>query len=84
LVELIEPNRRRSRATLRIWRLKFGQKWPEDEMQNYHVIYLQLLTVHTYDMPHKFPHLRPCRDQLGWQVNTLWQRADIQVEFVFL
>jgi hypothetical protein len=24
LIELIEPNRRRSRATLRIWLLKFG------------------------------------------------------------
>jgi hypothetical protein len=43
LAELIEPNRRRTKATLRIWRLKFGQKWPEDEMQKYHVIYLQFL-----------------------------------------
>jgi hypothetical protein len=41
--KLIEPNRRRCRATLKIWRLKFGQNWPEDEMQIYHVIYLQLL-----------------------------------------
>jgi hypothetical protein len=43
LTELIEPNRRRSRATLRIWRLKFGQRWPEDEMQDAHGICLQLL-----------------------------------------
>jgi hypothetical protein len=44
LAELIEPNRRRSRTTLRIWRLKFGKKCPEDEMQNHHIIYLQLLS----------------------------------------
>jgi len=43
LAVLIEPNRRRSRATLRIWRLKHGQRWPEDEMQDAHVICLQLL-----------------------------------------
>jgi len=34
LVELIEQNRKRSRATLRILRLKFGQKRPEDGMHN--------------------------------------------------
>ena len=34
LAGLIELNRRRSRATLRIWRLKTGQRWPEDEMQD--------------------------------------------------
>src|SRR6185369_13143433 len=43
LAELIEANRRRSRATLRIWRLKFGQRWPEDEMQDDQVICLQFL-----------------------------------------
>ena len=45
LAELIEPNRRRSRATLRIWCLKFGQRWPEDEMQDAHVICLQFLNL---------------------------------------
>jgi hypothetical protein len=34
LVDLIEPNRRRSPATLRIWRLKIDQKWHEDEFKN--------------------------------------------------
>src|SRR3989304_5553632 len=33
LVDLIESNRRRSKATPRIWRLKSGQRRPEDEMQ---------------------------------------------------
>ena len=27
-----------ARATLRIWRLKHGQSWPEDEMQDAHVL----------------------------------------------
>jgi len=31
---LIEQNRRRSRATSRIMRLKEWQRWPEDERQN--------------------------------------------------
>ena len=33
LVGLIKSNRRRSKATSRIWRLKSGQRRPEDEMQ---------------------------------------------------
>ena len=42
LGELIETNRKLSRATLRIWRLKFGKRWPKDEMQDDHVICFQL------------------------------------------
>lgn len=34
LTELIATNRRRSRAMLRIWRLRFDLRWPEDEMQD--------------------------------------------------
>ena len=33
LVDLIEQNRRRSRATLRIFRLRIGRRWPEAGMQ---------------------------------------------------
>ena len=33
LDDLIESNRRLSRAKSRIWRLKSGQRRPEDEMQ---------------------------------------------------
>ena len=43
LLPMIEQNRRRSRATLRILRLNGRQRWPEDEMQDDHVICLQLL-----------------------------------------
>ena len=32
LAGLIEPTRRRNRATSTTWRLKTGQRWPEDEM----------------------------------------------------
>ena len=45
LLPLIEQNRRRSRATLRILRLKRRQRWPEDEIQDDHVICLQLLSL---------------------------------------
>jgi len=34
-----------NRTLLRIWRLKFGQRWPEDEMQDDHVIGLRLLSI---------------------------------------
>ena len=43
LVAEIEHNRRRSRATSRILRLSCDQRWPEDEMQDDHVIFLQAL-----------------------------------------
>jgi len=42
-VELIEQNRRRSRATPTLLRLKFGSGWPEDEMRNRQVIFGQPL-----------------------------------------
>ncbi|MEE9398319.1 MAG: OmpH family outer membrane protein [Methylococcales bacterium] len=44
MVDLIEQNRRRSGATLRILRLKIGQKWPEDEMRDVQVISGRFLT----------------------------------------
>jgi hypothetical protein len=43
LVAAIEQNRRRSRATSRILRLSCDQRWPKDEMQDDHVIFLQAL-----------------------------------------
>jgi hypothetical protein len=38
VVAPIEQNRRRSRATSRILRLRRGKRWPEDEMHNLMVI----------------------------------------------
>ena len=45
LVDLIEQNRRHSRATLRVLRLKIGQKWPEDGMRDVQVISGRLLRI---------------------------------------
>jgi hypothetical protein len=42
-VAAIEQNRRRCRATSRILRLSCDQRWPEDEMQDGHVVFLQAL-----------------------------------------
>ena len=39
----IERNHRRSYSTSRILRLRNGQRWPEDEMENVEVISLQCL-----------------------------------------
>ena len=44
LAAAIEQNRRRSSATSRILRLSCGQIWPEDEMQDVHVIVASLLS----------------------------------------
>ncbi|KAA3599184.1 MAG: hypothetical protein D8M57_07940 [Candidatus Scalindua sp. AMX11] len=43
LVDLIELNRKRSLSYVRIRRMKIGQKWPENEMQEYKVIFSRIL-----------------------------------------
>jgi hypothetical protein len=61
LVAAIEKNRRRSSATSRIFRLSCDQRWPEDEMQDDHVIFLQALTK--FDLRLLTKHHSPCQEK---------------------
>ncbi len=52
---LIELNRKRSSATLRICRLKPGQRWPEDEIQEVTSISRQTLSEESLEGAGKHP-----------------------------
>ena len=67
LVDLVEQNRRHSRATLRLLRLKIGQKWLEDGMRDVQVIYGRLLSLFFITMLLKIAALANNRvEKINW------------------